>query len=138
MTTFLFFGVFLLLSGGGDGNCRRTPVSSLSDTVGSFPAFVRDNFLSEQCLSSRKTGILLPRCRDGWRARTDDLMRLLPCYDSREHQLVVVTLSPYVMADLYNPHRQELELTELGTASRTASRWSCPRTVPNRRRTATA
>ena len=40
-------------------------------------------------------------------------MRLLPCYDSREHQLVVVTLSPYVMADLYNPHRQELELTEL-------------------------
>ena len=86
MTTFLFFGVFFLLSGGGDGNCRRTPVSSLSDTVGSFPAFVRDNFLSEQCLSSRKTGILLSR---------------------------VVTLSPYVMADLYNPHRQELELTEL-------------------------
>ena len=80
----------------------------------------------------------MPRCRDGWRARTDDLMRLLPCYDSREHQLVVVTLSPYVMADLYNPHRQELELTELGTVSRTAIRWSCPRTVPNRRRTATA
>ena len=49
--------------------------------------------------------------------RTDDLMRLLPCYDSREHQLaflrLVVTLSPYVMADLSNPYRQELGLTEL-------------------------
>ena len=71
----------------------------------------RNIFLSEKCLEIRKTGILLPR---------------------------VVTLSPYVMADLYNPHRQELELTELGAASRTAIRWSCPRTVPNRRRTATA